>query len=150
MPRLRLSIRGPLRSWQKSGASLNLQRALKLLKENGCRVDFEQRSHIFLRTLSNTVSGNCPSSFLVRSREPKDNLLIGGNTLYFMSSLGARLSDIDTGEVRVPTMEENNQAIFISDALDSIDLYSGYTPYFEIEGVEPVMLCSTSLAMRLQ
>jgi hypothetical protein len=34
-----------------------------------------------------------------------------------MSSLGARLSDTETGEVRVPTMEENNQAVIISDAL---------------------------------
>ncbi|MCE5330462.1 hypothetical protein LLG07_09070 [bacterium] len=33
-----------------------------------------------------------PSSFLVKSRDPKDNLLIGGNRLYFMSSLGARLA----------------------------------------------------------
>jgi len=132
------------------GCKFESVKALELLKKNGCRVDFETRTAYFPPDLVEHSIRQCPSSFLVRSRDPKDNLLIGGNTLYFMSSLGARLSDIETGEVRVPAMDENNQAIFISDALDSIDLYSGYTPYFEIEGVEPVMLCSTSLAMRLR
>ena len=132
------------------GCKFESVRALELLKKNGCRIDLGQRLAYFPPDLVENSIRMCPSSFLVKSRDPKDNLLIGGNTLYFMSSLGARLSDIETGMVRVPTMEENNQAIFISDALDSIDLYSGYTPYFEIEGVEPVMLCSTSLAMRLR
>jgi trimethylamine--corrinoid protein Co-methyltransferase len=132
------------------GCKFESDRALRLLKENGCRVDFERRICYFPPYLVEESIKQCPSSFMVRSRDPKDNLLIGGNTLYFMSSLGARLSDIETGQVKVPTMEENNQAIFISDALESIDLYSGYTPYFEIKGVEPVMLCSTSLAMRLR
>ncbi|MBM3699624.1 MAG: hypothetical protein FJW68_01730 [Actinobacteria bacterium] len=132
------------------GCKFESVRALELLKKNGCRIDLEQRLAYFPPDLVESSIRMCPSSFLVKSRDPKDNLLIGGNTLYFMSSLGARLSDIETGMVRVPTMEENNQAIFISDALDSIDLYSGYTPYFEIEGVEPVMLCSTSLAMRIR
>jgi len=132
------------------GCKFESLKALELLKKNGCRVDFETRTAYFPPALVEHSIRQCPSSFLVKSRDPKDNLLIGGNTLYFMSSLGARLSDIETGDVRVPTMDENNQAIFISDALDSIDLYSGYTPYFEIEGVEPVMLCSTSLAMRLR
>jgi len=134
----------------ETGCKFESVKALELLKKNGSRVDFETRTAYFPPDLVEHSISKCPSSFLVRSRDPKDNLLIGGNTLYFMSSLGARLSDIETGEVRVPTMEENNQAIFISDALESIDLYSGYTPYFEIEGVEPVMLCSTSLAMRLR
>ena len=132
------------------GCKFESARALKLLKENGCRIDFEQHIVYFPPDLVENSIRNCPGNFLVRSRDPKDNLLIGGNTLYFMSSLGARYSDIDTGDVRIPTMQENNMAVFISDALDSIDLYSGYTPYFEIDGVEAVMLCSTSLAMRLR
>ena len=134
----------------ETGCKFESERALKLLKENGCRVDFEKRICYFPPDLVEQSIRQCPSSFLVKSRDPKDNLLIGGNTLYFMSSLGARLSDIETGIVKVPSMQENNEAIFISDALESIDLYSGYTPYFEIEGVEPVMLCATSLAMRLR
>ncbi len=135
---------------EETGCKFESKKALELLKNNGCKVDFDSRIVKMPSSLVEESIKKCPSNFLVRSRNPKDNLLIGGNTLYFMSSLGARLSDIETGEVRVPTMEENNQAVRISDALDSIDLYSAYTPYFEIEGVEPVMLCSVSLANRLR
>lgn len=135
---------------EEVGCKFESQRALKLLEKNGCKVDFEQRLVKIPATLVEESIRRTPSSFLVRSRDPEDNLLIGGNRLYFMSSLGARLSDEKTGDVRVPTLEENNEAVRISDALDSLDLYSGYTPYFEIEGVEPAMLCSTSLAYRLR
>ena len=48
------------------------------------------------------------------------------------------------------TQEENDQAVLISDALDTVDVFPSYTPYFEIEGVEPVMLCPTSLASRIR
>ena len=87
------------------GCRFESDRALRLLKENGCRVDFERRICYFPPYLVEESIKQCPSSFMVRSRDPKDNLLIGGNTLYFMSSLGARLSDIETGQVKVPTMD---------------------------------------------
>ncbi len=135
---------------EEVGVKFESIRALKLLEKNGCRVDHGTRIAKIPAFLVEECIRRTPSSFIVRSRAEKDNLHIGGNTLYFMSSLGARLSDIESGEVRVPSMEENNEAIRISDALDSLDLYSGYTPYFEIEGVEPVMLCATSLAQRLR
>ena len=48
------------------------------------------------------------------------------------------------------TMEENDQGVLISDALNTIDIFPSYTPYFEVEGVEPVMLCPTSLASRIR
>jgi trimethylamine--corrinoid protein Co-methyltransferase len=142
--------RATLEVLAETGCRFESERALNLLKANGCLVDFDARLARIPPDLVEWSVSRCPSSFLVRSRQPKNNLLVGGNTLYFMSSLGARLSDPETGEVRVPTMEENNRAVLISDALDSIDLYSAYTPYFEIEGVEPVMLCCTSLAQRLR
>jgi trimethylamine--corrinoid protein Co-methyltransferase len=129
--------RGTLEVLEETGCRFESDRALKVLENNGCFVDQGDRIAKIPADLVEECIRRCPSSFMVRSREPENNLLIGGNTLYFMSSLGARLSDTDTGEVRVPTMEENNQAVIISDALDSIDLYSAYTPYFEIEGVEP-------------
>ncbi len=135
---------------EETGCKFESIKALKLLQKNGCTIDFERNLAKIPSTLVEECVRRCPSSFLVKSRDPKDNLMIGANRLYFMSSLGARLSDEKTGNVRVPTLEENNEAVRISDALDSIDLYSGYTPYFEIEGVEPAMLCSTSLAYRLR
>jgi trimethylamine--corrinoid protein Co-methyltransferase len=91
-----------------------------------------------------------PSSFAVKAREAKNDLCLGGNTLYFMSSGGARYTDAKSGEVRMATQEENDQYILVSDGLETIDLFSSYSPYFEIEGLEPVMLCPTSLASRIR
>jgi len=142
--------KGTLEILEEVGCKFESKKALQLLKDNGCIVDFENRIAKIPGSLVEHSIESCPSSFIVRSRDPEDSLHIGANTLYFMSSLGAKLSDIETGEVRVPTLEENNNAVLISDALESLDLYSAYTPYFEIEGVEPVMLCSVSLANRLR
>ena len=53
------------------GCKFESQRALKLLKENGCRVDFEQHIAYFPPDLVENSIRSCPSSFLLRSRDPK-------------------------------------------------------------------------------
>ena len=135
---------------EKTGLKLESDRALKLLEKNGCVIDYDEKIAKMPSWLVEESIRKTPSSFTVRARDPKNDIRIGGNTLYFMSSAGARYTDIDTGEVRMATMEENDQAVLISDALDTIDMFPSYTPYFEIENVEPVMLCPTSLASRIK
>jgi trimethylamine--corrinoid protein Co-methyltransferase len=46
--------------------------------------------------------------------------------------------------------EENNDSVIISDALETMDFFDSYCPYFEIEDIEPVMLCPVSLASRIR
>jgi trimethylamine--corrinoid protein Co-methyltransferase len=135
---------------EKTGIKFESERALKLLQQNGCSVDYEERIARIPSYLVEHCIRQTPSSFMVRARDPKNDLRIGGNTLYFMSSAGARYTDVATGEVRMATMEENDHAVLISDALDTIDFFPSYTPYFEIEKVPPVMLCPTSCASRIR
>jgi trimethylamine--corrinoid protein Co-methyltransferase len=135
---------------EEVGCRFESKRALDLLKENGCIVNYEEfRARIPAYLVEEAVR-RTPSSFLVRARDPKNNMMFGGNTLYFMSSAGARICDPETGIARTATLEENNQAVLISDALENLDCFPSYTPYFEIEEVEPVMLCPTSLASRIR
>jgi trimethylamine--corrinoid protein Co-methyltransferase len=134
----------------RTGIRFESTKALHLLKEKGCLVDYETKIARIPPFLVEECIRMTPTSFSVKAREPKNDLRLGGNTLYFMSSAGARYTDARTGEVRMATQEENNQAVLISDALDTVDLFPSYTPYFEIEGVEPVMLCPTSLANRIR
>jgi trimethylamine--corrinoid protein Co-methyltransferase len=135
---------------ERTGIRFESVRALDLLRQRGCMVDSDTR----IARIPPSVVEECirltPSSFSVKARDPKNDLRMGGSRLYFMSSCGARYTDARTGEVRTATQEENDQAILISDALDTVDFYPSYTPYFEIEGVEPVMLCPTSLASRIR
>jgi hypothetical protein len=134
----------------RTGIRFESARALKLLEKGGCVVDHERR----IARIPPSVVEECirltPSSFSVKARERKNDLCFGGNTLYFMSSAGARYTDARTGDVRMATRVENDQAVLISDALDTIDVFPSYTPYFEIEGVDPVLLCPTSLASRIR
>ncbi|MEW5817659.1 MAG: trimethylamine methyltransferase family protein [Spirochaetota bacterium] len=135
---------------EKTGIKFESERALKLLEKNGCRVDYENRIARIPGFLVEECIRKTPSSFSVKARDKANDLRIGGNTLYFMSSAGARYTDAATGEVRMATQAENDQGVLISDALETIDVFPSYTPYFEIEGVEPVMLCPVSCASRIR
>ena len=46
----------------------------------------------------------------------------------------------------VATLEENNKGVLICDALESVDFQASYCPFFEVNGIEPVMLLPESQA----
>lgn len=142
--------RGTLDVLEETGIRFEHDRALKFLENAGCSVDYKDKRVRFPSHLVEDCIRKCPSSFRVKARDPKDDMRIGGNTLYFMSFCGLRLCDPYTGETRIPTLAENDEAVRVSDALDHLDCFPSYTPYFEIEGVEPSMLCATSLASRIR
>jgi trimethylamine--corrinoid protein Co-methyltransferase len=135
---------------ERTGIKFESVKALDILKQSGCVVDYETKVARFPPSLVEECIRMTPSSFAIKARDPKNDVRIGGNVLYFWSSCGARYTDAWTGEVRMATQEENDRAILVSDALDTVDMFPSYTPYFEIEGVEPVMLCPTSLASRIR
>ncbi|MGM0368187.1 MAG: trimethylamine methyltransferase family protein [Actinomycetota bacterium] len=132
------------------GFKYESEKALKVLDKRGCKVDYETKiakipPHIVEECIRST-----PSSFMVKARDSEKNVRFGANTLYFMNSAGARFSDIETGKVTMPTIEQNNEAVIVSDALDSVHVFPSYTPYFELEGVPPVMSCPVSCAQRMR
>lgn len=132
------------------GFKYDSEKALKLLKEHGCRVDYETRIAKIPPSLVEWAIGKTPSSFMLRARDPEKSVRFGGNKLYFFYGAGARYSNIDTGEVSLPTIQQNNEGVIIGDALNSVHAYGSYTPYFEIEGVLPVMSCPVSCAQRFR
>ena len=133
---------------EEIGFRFESDKALKLLEEHGCTIDYDQKIAKIPTSLVEESIRQTPSSFLLKARDPKKSIRFGGNTLYFFNSCGARHTDIDTGEVTMPTIEQNNKAVLVSDSLESISSYPSYTPYFEIEGVPPVMSCPVSCAQR--
>jgi len=132
------------------GFKYESDKALKVLEGHGCRVDYETKTARIPPDLVEWAIRKTPSSFMVRARDPEKSIRLGGNTVYFMNSAGARYADVDTGEVSMPTLEQNNEAVIVSDALDSVHCFPSYTPYFEIEGVPPVMSCPVSCAQRMR
>ncbi len=94
-------------------------KALKVLEERGCIVDYDTKIARIPPDIVEWAIRKTPSSFMVRARDPEKSIRLGGNTVYFMNSAGARYADVDTGKVSMPTLKQNNEAVIVSDALDS-------------------------------
>jgi len=133
---------------EEVGFKYESQKALKLLEEHGCIVDYASMTAKIPPSLVQWAISKTPSSFYLKARDSEKSIRLGGNTMYFMNSAGARHVDIDTGIVTMPTLEQNNTGVMVSDYLDSVNVFPSYTPYFELEGVPPVMSCPVSCAQR--
>lgn len=131
---------------EKTGLKFENDRALKLLKENGCTVDFDTKIVKFPGWLVEESARRAPSSFSVKARIPEDDLRIGLSTLYFMPAAGAKLHDENTGNLSVATLQENNMGVKLCDSLETVDFQASYCPFFELKDVEPVMLLAESQA----
>jgi len=113
--------------------------ALKLLQQNDCIVDFDNKRVKFPEGLVEECIRRCPSSFRVKARDPKNDLIFGSNPVYFKSSPGMDIIEPRTGEHRTATKQEYIDAVKVLDALDNHDWFSCYTPYFGYMGVPEVM-----------
>ena len=142
--------RGVLDILEDVGVRFESKRALKLLKENGCKVDEELNRVRFPPALVEECLDQCPSSFRMKGRSPKKDVNVGGPTLYFCPFPGMRTIDLDTGEQRVPTIEDNHNAVKILDKLDTIHMAGSYSPYCELEGVAGAMLLPISAWSRMK
>ena len=131
---------------EKTGVKFESERALKILKEKGCIVDFSTRIAKFPSWLVEESIRRTPSSFSVKARIPEDDLRLSPASLYFMPAAGAKLHDEKTGDLSVATLEQNNQGVRLCDSLETVDFQASYCPFFELKDIEPVMLLAESQA----
>jgi trimethylamine--corrinoid protein Co-methyltransferase len=136
--------RGSLDILEKTGIRFESERALDLLEQHGCLVDREQRRARIPPGLVEESLEKCPSLFRLKARSAEYDLSVGANTLYWAAFPGMRAIDIDTWETRVPTVEDNHNAVKVLASLDNVHLTPSYTPYCELEDVAPAMLLPTS------
>lgn len=133
---------------RETGVRIEHKRALKFLEKNGCKVDYEQMRVRFPEGLVEECLRKCPSSFRVKARDPKDDLILGGNTLHFFGAPGMQTVDIDTWELRTPTRKEYYDAVKVLDALPTHHMQQVYTPYFGFEHVPEIMKITESVAAK--
>ncbi len=139
-----------LRVLEETGFRIEHEKALKLLKENGCEVDFDTNRVRFPPWLVEECLCKCPKSFRVKARNPKNDIILGGDTLYFGTNPGRETVDVDTWEPRAPTKKEYYEALIITDALDNPQLISPYYPWFGWEDLPPVMCIPEGFAARVR
>ena len=137
---------GTLEVLEATGLRVEHDRALKLFADYGCKVDLDKKRVRIPSYLVEESLRKCPSSYLVRARESENDLMIGGNTLYFSQSVGMRIVDLDTWEPRLGTVKEHIDAIRVLDALDSVHSVSGWHFYYDREGIPPIMMRLEGLA----
>jgi len=142
--------KGILDVLEQTGVTFLHERALKVFEKNGCKVDYDEERVRIPPWLVEECLRKTPSSYHVKARDPKKDLAIGANTLYFANNVGMSTMDLDTWEPRIPTRKENYDAVKIMDALDNQHLTACYSPYFGFEGVPPVMAMLESDAARVR
>jgi len=141
--------RGTLDILEKTGVRIEHEGAQRVFAENGCKVDFDKkRVKIPGRVVENCLS-KCPDSFIIRARDPGNNISIGGNVLYFENSIGMKAVSLDTWSPHIATMPEQIEGVKVLDSLENMHVMNVYASYSEIEGVSPYMAALEDLASRI-
>ena len=141
--------RGTLEVLWVTGVRFESDWALDFLEKNGCKVDRDEKRVRFPQGLVEECLRQCPSSFHVKARDPKNDLMLGGNTLYLKSSAGMETISLDSYEPRAPTKVEYADYVRVLDALPNFHLFGPY-PYFGFEGVPPVMRIPEGVALKFK
>jgi len=142
--------RGTMDVLETTGVRVEHDKALQLLAEHGCNVDFEEQRVRMPTGLVEDCLQKCPSSYTIKARDPKYDVRIGGNTLYFVQGMGMRYVDLDTGELRAATLQEHKEAAIVGDALVNLHIGDGCFSYTDLVGVPPVMVMLEGLASGLR
>ncbi len=132
------------------GLRFESEKILKIFKKNDCNVDSENNRVRIPSYIVEEMLRKCPSSFTVKSRSAKHRLRIGGNTLYFSNMPGKGIVTIENWIIRKATKKENKEALIVLDSLENLHLLCSYTPYFEIEGISPIMSIPESVAAKIR
>ncbi|NOX29042.1 MAG: hypothetical protein GXP35_03165 [Actinobacteria bacterium] len=142
--------RGALDVLEVTGVKVESEKARKIYEKGGCIVDHDDERVRFPPGLVEQSIRQCPTSFHMKALDRKNDLILGGTTTYFALFPGLRIADLDTWEVRQPTVQENHDANKIADGLENILASPSYTPYTDMVDVPPAMLLPVSTWSRLK
>ena len=141
---------GGLFTLEKTGMRIEHDGALDLFESAGCRVDREEMRVRIPAWLAEECLRLTPSSYLMRARDGRSDLMVGGDTLLFMQGMGMRHVDLDTWETRPATLQEHKEATIVADALENCHMADAIFSYTELEGVPPIMTFLETLASGLR
>ena len=141
--------RGILAVLSETGLRIEHERALKLLRDNGARVDFDSRRVMIPPILVEECLSRCPRTFRIKARNPESDVILEENSVYFGMSCGRHIIDLDTEEPRPATKQEYQDLMTTMDALDNPQIVGPY-PLFGWEGLPNVMCIPEGFAASLR
>ena len=124
------------------------EKALKVFKKAGCKVDFDSNLVKFPPGLVEESLRKCPSSFRVKSRNSEHDLILSSDHVVFFNFPGRDIVDLNTWESRPPTRQEHIDLVRVLDALPTVHFLNNY-PYFGYEGIPEVMKEMEGAVIRL-
>jgi trimethylamine--corrinoid protein Co-methyltransferase len=139
---------GTLDVLANTGAKIYNEEALKVFKENDCRVDFDEKLVLFPPAVVEECLRRCPSSFRVKSRNPDHDLVLGLDHVVFFNFPGRDIVDLTTWESRPPSRKEHIDLVTVLDALPTVHFINNY-PYFGYRGIPENMKEMEGAAIRL-
>jgi len=93
---------------------------LKMLKDNGCTVDFEKGVVQFPSYVVEEAVKKTPKTFIMYGRKPKYDCKLDGRHVYFTTDTETTSTvDLETGEWRPSTMDDLEKLTRVTDALES-------------------------------
>jgi len=96
------------------------QRILKMLRDNGCTVDFEKGVVLFPSYLVEEAVKKAPKTFSSFGRNPKYDYKLDGRHIYFITDTETpNTVDLSTGDWRPSTKEDLEKLTRVTDALES-------------------------------
>jgi trimethylamine---corrinoid protein Co-methyltransferase len=139
---------GSLRVLENTGVRFNHKKALKILKKAGCEISDSTNLAKIPRELVKESLLKCPREFSVKARDPKHNIIIGGNTLTFATDPGMQRIEIDNVKVRYATKQEFDDAVKVYDSLEHLHIFHPNSPHTTFEGVPHYMASTETFAAR--
>jgi len=124
--------------WE-TGVNMHDERALKVMAEGGCKVDFDTHRVRIPEKLATESLAKCPNQWRVKARNPENDCIIGGgDNTHICHSIGMTTVDLDTWVPREPTRKEYYDYMKILDWLPN-SCAMGAFPYFGFEKVPQCM-----------
>lgn len=132
---------------QKVGIQFNSTRALKILEEAGCQVDWDERSAQFPSQLVEQALQTLPSQFLMAARDPAHDLICGDGQLYFTSSGQCPyFRDLETRVRRPATLDDLIICARLTEAMDEVQ---EWCPMVLPSDVSPAMRAMRAMEVTL-
>lgn len=108
---------------QNVGIDYKTPRALEILEERGCKVDYDRNWASIPPELVEWAIQQAPRNVPLAARDPKRDILLDGSCSHHTTdSQGTRAIDFETGKVHDSGADDLKNMLLFADALDKVDI----------------------------
>lgn len=108
---------------QNVGIDFKTRKALEILEDRGCKVDYDRNWASIPPELVEWAIKSAPRDVVLGARDPGRNLLLNGTRAHHTTdSQGTQAIDLETGEIHDSCAEDLRRMLLFADALDKIDI----------------------------